>query len=198
MTFFGIYAPREGHDIDVRQDFFDQLHNLHEEYSRGGSVGYCGDFNTKIRSRTLDEQRFFGPFLFNPPLEDIPDPNPPPPTPNRDLLCSFCSVTDTVVHNTFQDVELKKKVTFFDRRLADWRPSAELDPRWHRELDLLVVSRQLLDKVLSLQSCPEIRIGSTTHHLQLVRLRIPLHKRSKQRGSVRRRIPWDIWQKREV
>ena len=86
----------------MRQDFFDELHNLHAEYSRGGPVGYCGDFNSKTRTRALDERTFFGLFLFNPPPVDAAAP-PPQPT-NRDLLSSFCSSADTVVYNIFQSV----------------------------------------------------------------------------------------------
>ena len=53
LTFFGIYCPHDDHDIDVRQNVFDELQTLHAEYNRGGPVGYCGDFSSKIRTRTL-------------------------------------------------------------------------------------------------------------------------------------------------
>ena len=78
LPLFGIYCPHDDHDIDVRQDFFDELHSLHAEYSRGGPVGYCGDFNNKIKTRTPDERAFFGPFLFNPPPVDAAAPPPQP------------------------------------------------------------------------------------------------------------------------
>ena len=35
-------------------------------------------------------------------------------------------------------------------------------------------------------------------NVQLVRIKIPLHKRPKKTGSARRRLPWDIWQQRDV
>ena len=47
-------------------------------------------------------------------------------------------------------------------------------------------------------SRPDARIGPTTHHLQIAYLIVPVQKREKKVPRVRRRIPRDLWQDKDV
>ena len=115
---------------------------------------------------------------------------------NRDLLAQYCSATGMAVKNTFLHKSTHQQITFYDRRCHT--PMGAFDPRWHRQLDLLLCSSDYLQMVHDIVSRPDIRVGPTTHHLQIAKLHIPIRKTEAQPKKQHGKIPWDLWQDREV
>ena len=132
LTLLGIYCPHEGVDVETRERFFDELNEATTSYSKAGPVLACGDLNTHLKYRYAEESAFFGPHLFDcqgPPAVQTVDTN-------RDLLAQYCSATGMAVKNTFLHKSTHQQITFYDRRCHT--PMGAFDPRWHRQLDLLL------------------------------------------------------------
>ena len=170
LTLLGIYCPHEGVDVEARERFFDELNGATTSYSKAGPVLACGDLHTPLKYRYAEESAFFGPHLFDcqgPPAVQTVDTN-------RDLLAQYCSATGMAVKNTFLHKSTHQQITFYDRRCHT--PMGAFDPRWHQQLDLVLCSSDYLQMVHDIVSRPDIRVGPTTHHLQVAKLHIPIRK----------------------
>ena len=89
-----------------------------------------------------------------------------------------------------------QQVTFFDRTQAVWN-STLVDPVYSKQLDLFLNTRSSRHAVLDIRSNRDCRIGCTTHHLQIVKIKFPIRKREK-RAAPRAALPWDIWSNNKV
>ena len=170
LTLLRIYCPHDGVDVETRERFFDELNEATTNYAKAGPVIACGELNTHLKYRYAEESAFFGPHLFDcqgPPAVQTVDTN-------RDLLAQYCSATGMAVKNTFLHKSTHQQITFYDRR--GHTPMGAFDPRWHRQLDLLLCSSDYLPMVHDIISRPDIRVGPTTHHLQIAKLHIPIRK----------------------
>ena len=186
FTLFGVYAPHEGRSLDERTEFHNDLADCIASAARSGPVGVCGDLNCHLNYRLAGEEGALGPYLFSP-APPVPTPEPK----NRDLLIPLCISNNLCVANTFQPKTPLQQVTYFDRRAATWNANT-VDPVYHKQLDLFIISKPFRGAILDISSRRDIRVGNTNHHLQIAKLRMPLQKR--QSVPKRTVLPWDIWQ----
>ena len=69
-----------------------------------------------------------------------------------------------------------QQLTLFDRRLSDWNTEV-FDGRWHQQLDLMLISTEYRSCVHDIVSRRSVRIGPTTHYLQVATVMMPIQKR---------------------
>ena len=178
--------------MEDKERFYESLSVTIFSLSRAGPVGICGDLNSKINFRRAGEENITGPHIFNP--------GPPPPAggelQNRDLLVQLCSRFDLSIMSTFLPKRAIQQVTFFDRRQAVWN-STVVDPVYSKQLDIFLITRSSRHAVLDIRSNRDCRLGCTTHHLQIVKMKLPIRKREK-RAAPRLALPWDIWSNNKV
>ena len=172
----GIYAPHNGVEVAAREEFYQELTECVTECKREGPVAVVGDFNNPIKYRLPEEHAAFGPFLFDPGGAEAEAPIPDGDISNRDLLALCCLSTGLCVANTFLRKPLMQQVTFFDRRLSDWNTEV-FDRRWHRQLDLMLISTKYRSCVHDIVSRRSVRIGPTTHYLHVATVMMPIQKR---------------------
>ena len=114
---------------------------------------------------------------------------------NRDLLAQFCSRFELVVVNTFLPKRPIQQVTYFDRRAQIWN-SQHVDPVYHKQLDLFLLTASHRYIAQDIRSKRDVRLGSTTHHVQICKAKMPIQKRVIQikKGP----LPFDIYQDKNV
>ena len=84
-----------------------------------------------------------------------------------------------------------QQVTYFDRRAETWNATT-VDAVFHKQLDLFIISQTFRGAaVLDITSRRDVRVGNTNHHLQILKIRMPLQRRQKK--PQRSVLPWDIW-----
>ena len=187
FTLFGVYAPHEGRPLDERSDFHNDMADCIAAVARSGPVGVCGDLNCHLNYRLAGEEAALGPYLFCP---APPDPVFHGEPKNRDLLVPLCIANNLCVANTFLPKNQLQQVTYFDRRAASWNANT-VDPVYHKQLDIFAISQTFRGAILDVKSRRDIRVGSTNHHLQIAKIKMPLQRRNKKpQSSV---LPWDIW-----
>ena len=191
FTLFGVYAPHEGRPLDERNDFHNDLADCIAIAARSGPLGVCGDLNCHLNYRLAGEEAALGPYLFCP---TNPDPSGLEPK-NRDLLVPLCIVNNLCVANTFQPKTPIQQVTYFDRRAPLWNAET-VDPVYHKQLDIFIISQNFRGAVLNITSRRDVRVGSTNHHLQIAKIKMPLYGRQKRKLSPA--LPWDIWKNNEA
>ena len=187
-TLFGVYCPHEGRPLADRIDFHNDLADLIAAEARRGPVGVCGDLNCHLNYRLAGEEAALGPHLFCP---APPDPSFHGEPKNRDLLIPLCIANNLCVANTFFPKNPIQQVTYFDRRATTWNATT-VDPVYHKQLDIFIISQNFRGAVLDITSRRDVRVGNTNHHLQIVKLKMPLQRRQKKPQSPL--LPWDIWQ----
>ena len=195
FTLFGVYAPHEGRPLDERNDFHNDLADCIANAARSGPLGVCGDLNCHLNYRLAGEEAALGPYLFCPTAPDPVYHGGPEPT-NRDLLVPLCLTNNMCVANTFQPKSPIQQVTYFDRRAATWNATT-VDPVYHKQLDIFIISQNFRGAVLDITSRRDVRVGNTNHHLQIVKMKMPLLRRPKRQLSPAR-LPWDIWKNIEA
>ena len=176
FTLFGVYAPQEGRPIDERVDFFNDLADCIAAAARCGPLGVCGDLNVKLSYRLAGEEAALGPYLFCP---APPDPNFHGDPKNRDLLVPMCIANNLCVANTFLPKTPMQQVTYFDRRAETWNATT-VDAVFHKQLDIFIISQTFRGAVLDITSRRDVRVGNTNHHLQILKIRMPLQRRQKK------------------
>ena len=178
FTLFGVYAPHEGRPLDERNDFHNDLADCIANAARSGPLGVCGDLNCHLNYRLAGEEAALGPYLFCPTAPDPVFHGGPEPT-NRDLLVPLCLTNNMCVANTFQPKSPIQQVTYFDRRAATWNATT-VDPVYHKQLDIFIISQNFRGAVLDITSRRDVRVGNTNHHLQIVKMKMPLLRRPKR------------------
>ena len=156
ITFISAYAPHNGHPYDVRSTFYQQLGSFFDQSSNGRSRVYVlGDLNARIGSQMGGEHEFFGPYTYGRQVQSQNELS------NRDLLSEFCIGHDACVANTYQDVPLHQKVTFFHAGMSPMEPIRDSN---FAMLDLVLCLRSELCSVRGLQSVREATLA-TDHFL---------------------------------
>ena len=173
FSVFGIYAPHNDVEVAAREEFYQELTECVTECKREGPVAAVGDFNTRFKYRLPEEHAAFGPFLFDPGGAEVEAPIPDCDISNRDLLALCCLSTGFCVANTFLRKPLMQQLTLFDRRLSDWNTEV-FDGRWHQQLDLMLISTEYRSCVHDIVSRRSVRIGPTTHYLQVATVMMPI------------------------
>ena len=101
------YVPHNGHDVNLRRDFFSFLLDKVQSLSVNGSKLIYGDLNSILYSRSALEHEVIGPHLFGDDTISFNADN------NRQLLVEVCNALDLYIANTFFEHPPDSTVTFW-------------------------------------------------------------------------------------
>ena len=184
-------------NTEERQGFFEWLTQIAAECARQGPVLVLGDLNTHVRSRAAHESAFIGPHLYSP-AGELGTPSPhdgDAPETNRELLSALCMSAKLKVSTTFFQKSCWDMVTYVDRR--EKRPMARPpDPRYSKQLDLVLASQAYGGLVRDVRSLRMTRLGGSPHIPQMVHVAIPLVRRQPKSRAVR--LPRSMWADKAV
>ena len=72
MAFTGTHAPHAGCSELIKDKYYDQITNIHENYAvRNNAHYFLGDFNARLLRQAPGEEHTIGPWIFNPTDEDF-------------------------------------------------------------------------------------------------------------------------------
>ena len=152
------HAPHNGHEYQLRQQYFTQLAGVASTVSTSGLKLIVGDLNSRIHNSTGGEQEVFGDYCFG-------DPRYNPalhPDSNRELLIELCMTRGMCVANTFINNDVENQATFHDI----WQsPVAPISHQGFAQLDLVLCPREELWQVKQVRS--DRWQALATHHFLL-------------------------------
>ena len=139
------YAPHNGYDFQVRQQYFSQLSEVVANSSSFGLKLVVGDLNARIHNNIGGEREVFGQYCFGDPRYN-PEQHPDS---NRELLIEHCMAGGMCVANTYFNHDAEQQATFHDI----WQnPVAEVSHKGFAQLDLVLCPREQLWQVKQVRS----------------------------------------------
>ena len=113
--FVNAYAPHNGLPLPDRLSFYSNLDSTVRACSANAGKFVVGDLNARIGIQKPGEDHLIGPHSFGrEALHQVE-------LPNLALLLEFCEDNSFVVANTFQDIDVTRKITFMDH--GSWSDS---------------------------------------------------------------------------
>ena len=108
LNVFSVYIPHSGHDLEYRQDMFDELsQHTRSDHDHESTIVF-GDFNAQLGYVGTGEESIIGPHVFKKTLTSKNGI-----TLNRDLLMEHCVAHDLLVSNTFFEYPDELLVSYF-------------------------------------------------------------------------------------
>eukprot|EP00969_Alexandrium_andersonii_P332968 14714856-Alexandrium_andersonii.AAC.1 len=173
------YAPHAGHELQERQDFFDELVELVEAFSGPRPLLVLGDMNARIYHSLPGEEGAFGPHpLFAgragrgiPCAQDLRDPSS-----NRGLLLACCRDQQLQAISIYYSKPDTKKATYRAPGAPVLGNTLRLNPAYYADLDHCLVAARWRGLITDV--CSDVRANIQTDHFPLkIRLKLRLGSR---------------------